>query len=156
MSDPLTKEERREVESMRGDWLYARTSSKLVHIIDRLCARVDGLEAAKAAAYNERDRCVAVVCALARAVGWPVWLATHEGEWEDEWRNIVFVETPAGQVSWHYHDSERPLFAWIGLDMPTPKPWDGHSTPEKYERLWRLVHDGITAALDAEPGKEGA
>lgn len=107
-------------------------------------AEVARLTAQKDNAYNERDRCVSVIACLARALGWPVWLGTHEGDpWDEEWRNIVFIETPHGQVSWHYHDSERPMFSWIGLGMPTPKPWDGHSTPEKYNLLFGLVHDGI-------------
>lgn len=112
--------------------------------VPALVAEVERLTAQKDNAYNERDRCVSVIACLARALGWPVWLGTHEGDpWDEEWRNIVFVETPHGQVSWHYHDSERPMFSWIGLGMPTPKPWDGHSTPEKYNLLFGLVHDGI-------------
>jgi hypothetical protein len=39
---------------------------------------------------------------------------------EPEWP-VVYIELPTGQVSWH---------------MPAhPVPYDGHSTPEKYERV---------------------
>ena len=104
----------------------------------------DEAKRAKDGAYSERDKCVAMLATLAHALGWTVYLGTHVGEWEDDWRNIVFIDTPAGQVSWHYHDSERPWFAWIGLVQPRePKAWDGHSTPQKYERLFGLVHDGV-------------
>ena len=103
----------------------------------------DAVEAEKEkkdAAYSERDKVVAAFAACAAGLGWPVYLGTHVGEWEDDWRNIVFVDTPYGQVSWHYHDSERNLFSMHG---GASKPWDGHSTPEKYEPLWRLTHDGV-------------
>lgn len=100
------------------------------------------VRAAKDAAYAERDKCVAGFATLAKALGWPVWLATHVGAWEEDWRNIVCVQTPYGQVSWHYHDSERPWFSSVAFDSP-PCAWDGHSTPLKYERLAGLVHDGV-------------
>lgn len=87
-------------------------------------------------AYRERGQCVALIARMALRWGWPVGLAKHpEGDasWDADWRNIVFIELPeTGQVSWHLHDSEMPLFA--GLPEYT-KPWDGHSTPEKYRRV---------------------
>lgn len=107
-----------------------------------------GARRQKDGAYSERDQVVAGFATLARALGWPVWLATHVGEWEDDWRNIVFVETPYGQMSWHYHDSERPWFSSVAFDSE-PKPWDGHSTSQKYERLRGLVHDGIAEHVPA-------
>lgn len=104
----------------------------------------DEAKRAKDGAYSERDKCVAAFATCAYSLGWPVWLAVHEGEWDDDWRNIVFIQTPFGQASWHYHDSEREWFSWIGLCQPaTPPRWDGHSTPEKYERLFGIVHNGI-------------
>lgn len=104
--------------------------------------------ATKDAAYHERDQVVAALAALASISGWPVWLAKHVGPWEDDWRNIVFIGTPHGQVSWHYHDSERDLFSAHRSDDSTP--WDGHSTDEKYARLSRLNDDARRAA---EQGK---
>ena len=35
-------------------------------------------------------------------------------------------------MSWHIHDSERPMFDQIG---EWTAPWDGHDTPEKYRRV---------------------
>lgn len=108
--------------------------------LSRLRAEVADLKRQKDEAYSERDRVVAALCATAVALGWPVFLGTHVGEWEDDWRNIIYIETPYGQVSWHYHDSERNLF-W--MHTMEGKPWDGHSTDKKYERLWSFVHDGV-------------
>lgn len=85
-------------------------------------------------AYNERNQLVA---ALARH--YPSGIrATAIPGWDPAWHGCVFIDTPAGQLSWHYHESEAHLFAGL---PPYEKPWDGHSTPEKYARLRRLKCD---------------
>jgi hypothetical protein len=94
--------------------------------------------AAKDQAYSERNRCVAALALMAKGNGWPVGLARHpEAEvWEDDWRNIVWINLPSGQVTWHLHDSELPLFDFLTLDPSFE--WDGHTTEEKYRRLAQL------------------
>jgi len=96
------------------------------------------------AAYTERNRLVAALArlvplALPRVPGVvSAWLAEHDpadAGWDPEWRTIVLIEGPTGQLSWHLHDSDVPLFD--GLPRG-PNSWDGHSTPEKYERVARL------------------
>jgi hypothetical protein len=88
--------------------------------------------AAKDNAYSERNLCVGVIARMAEKLGWPVWLGKHEGgEWDHDWRNILFIETPAGQISWHLHDREMHYFERFPA---CDTPWDGHSTTEKYER----------------------
>jgi len=83
------------------------------------------------AVYEERNRLVA---ALARH--YPSGLRRTEIEgWDPEWNGCVFIDTPEGQLSWHYHDREAHLFDGL---PPYEKPWDGHSSEEKYERLARL------------------
>lgn len=92
-------------------------------------------EASKNGAYNERDRCVALIARMANALGYRAGLGEHPREdvsWDHDWRTIVFVDLPAGQASWHIHDSERPLF--VALDAYSGQ-WDGHSTEEKYRRV---------------------
>ena len=84
------------------------------------------------AVYRERDQ---VVAALSKV--FPSHLARHEGEWDDEWRNIVCIHLPAGQARWHIHDAELPLVAH--LKVIEPDDWDGHSTREKYNRLHDLA-----------------
>ena len=96
---------------------------------DDLKAAVD----AKDNAYAERDRLVAALSKL-----FPASLERHPDEdesWENDWRWIVFIDLPTGQASWHYHDREADLFSDL---PPYTKPWDGHSTPEKYRRLAAL------------------
>lgn len=87
------------------------------------------------AVYEERDRLVAALSHLAWRHGVQVGIGRHEGvDWEDDWRTVIYLELPTGQVSWHIHDSERPWF--LGLPQYDGQ-WDGHTTEEKYERLQR-------------------
>ena len=92
------------------------------------------------AVYHERDACVALAAILAQFLGLRTWVGQHEPkddpEWEPEWRNVVFIELPDGQVSWHIHERELPWFA--GLPRGT-LPWDGHTTDEKYARIYEYV-----------------
>jgi hypothetical protein len=83
-------------------------------------------------AYRERNQLVALLAAL-----FPAGIAKTRIEgWDPEWENCVFIELPTGQVSWHYHDREADLFAHLPAYT---KPWDGHTTAEKYARVRRLT-----------------
>lgn len=93
------------------------------------------VQAQKDAAYGERDCCVAAIAAMARQLGWPCGLGRHDESdvsWDREWLNIVYVEFPTGQCSWHIHDSELAWFSFLPRYEP---PWDGHTTVEKYARI---------------------
>lgn len=108
-------------------------SQAMLHPFDEAKRGLLRLKEQKDAAYDERDRCVALIAFMALQLGYRVGLARHEGpDWDDDWRNIVFIDLPTGQVSWHYHDSERHLFETL---PPYPGEWDGHTTPEKYARV---------------------
>lgn len=109
-------------EQVRSKWLAAAKDAV-------------GLFTAKDAAYAERNQCVALLARMALAVGWRAGVAQHPAEdtaWEDDWRTIVFIDLPTGQVSWHFHDSELHLLA--GLPK-YPGKWDSHTTAQKYERV---------------------
>jgi hypothetical protein len=96
--------------------------------------------AAKDQAYAERNMCVAALAKVAVSEGFHAWRGLHVGDpWEDDWRNIVFIGLPTGQVSWHIHDAELPLFSFLPLRRGADWDWDGHDTAEKYRRLatWR-------------------
>lgn len=83
--------------------------------------------------YEERNRCVALIASMALALGWAAGRAkTAIPGWDEEWHNCVYVDLPAGQVSWHYHDREAHLFAHLPEYTGT---WDGHNTGEKYSRV---------------------
>ena len=49
-----------------------------------------------------------------------------------EFETAVYVDTPAGQLSWHLHEDDLPTFAHL---PEYHGGWDGHSTAEKYRRL---------------------
>jgi hypothetical protein len=102
----------------------------------RLRAEAVLLRIAKDGAYSERNACVAFMCKMAHQLGWTAFRGLHDEAdtaWERDWRHIVFILTPTGQLSWHIHDSELPLFAW--LPRADGNHWDGHVTAEKYERM---------------------
>lgn len=83
------------------------------------------------AAYRERAALVALLAAL---------YPSHIGPAEDApgW-SIVYVELPTGQASWHIARSDMPLFAHVPTSDPKGNHWDGHTTPEKYQRVRDLV-----------------
>lgn len=93
------------------------------------------LRAQKDAAYSERNKLVALLARMAPWMGWASGRARHpedDAAWERDWMTIAFVDLPTGQASWHFHDSEQHLLAWLPKYL---KPWDGHSTEEKYRRV---------------------
>lgn len=93
----------------------------------------DDVAKAKDGAYHERDQLVAALTKV-----FPASIEQHVGEgWDEAWRNVVIVDLPTGQASWHIHDSELPLFAHLPRDAG--RVWDGHTTKEKYARLAALL-----------------
>jgi len=100
----------------------------------RECAEVARLKAEKHGAYAERNRLVAALSKL-----WPSHMALHpadDASWDDEWRQIVCIHSPFGQLSWHIKDGEEVQFTHLSV---ATNDWDGHTTDEKYARLARLA-----------------
>lgn len=84
-------------------------------------ARIDGV-------YAERTL---LILALTRLFPSGLKAAPVEGM-PAEFETAVYIDTPAGQMSWHVHVDDLPAFAHLpeyGGD------WDGHTTAEKYRRL---------------------
>ncbi len=82
-------------------------------------------------AYWERNQ---LVCALSKI--WPSHIEMHpleDGSWDDDWRTIIVINSPSGQLTWHIHDSEVDQFTHLNIEEGSS--WDGHTTEEKYERL---------------------
>lgn len=79
--------------------------------------------------YSERSRLVAFLAAL-----YPSALGTDPTE--PDWP-VVYVDTPAGQLSWHIAPADVRFFAHVPRNESVV--WDGHTTPEKYERLQQLI-----------------
>lgn len=118
-----------DVELRNGEWLISQDDARafLDHFAKNILMAV---REEKDAVYHERDM---LVCALSKL--FPAYLARHsdeDKEWEDDWRWIVYIELPTGQVSWHIHDKERELFNHLEVKVNN---WDGHDTKLKYDRL---------------------
>jgi hypothetical protein len=94
------------------------------------------LVAAKDNAYAERDKCLVLIALMAQRLGLTTGIGLHvdkpDEDWDTEWRNILFIDLPTGQVSWHIHDSETHWFYFVGAYSGE---WDGHTTDEKYQRV---------------------
>ena len=117
----------------------------LVAALQEARDQVERLTREKDLAYSERDKAVAGFAHMARRSGVRVGVGQHEGaDWEDDWRTVLFVELPAGQVSWHFHDSERPLLD--GLPVAPDYRWDGHTTEEKWARVASLADASLPPA----------
>lgn len=104
------------------------------HIQDQMAEMVHS----KDFAYMERNMLVAYLASV-----YPSGIRrTDIPGWDPEWHGCVYIDTPVGQMSWHYHDSQAPFFANL---PPYTKEWDGHTTEQKYERLGelRLIKMGI-------------
>lgn len=89
----------------------------------------------KNAAYGERNKIVAALARFAHASGYTVGIGADKAEPDPLFRGVVFIDLPTGQVSWHFHRDETALFAELPAYLGG---YDGHSTPEKYNRL--LAH----------------
>jgi hypothetical protein len=90
------------------------------------------------AAYRERNQVVAALTEFAKAQGWKVGFGKDLDAESPEWSTVVFIETPKGQVSWHIHANDRNLFT---LKVDPEFKWDGHSTEQKYNRLFVATLD---------------
>lgn len=104
-------------------------------LADEIRAAVEAERDAKDQAYEERNRLVALLASLFPSVQGRTAI---EG-WSEDWHGCVYIELPTGQVSWHFHDSHAHLFSHV---LRGEIEWDGHTTPEKYERVARAIEAG--------------
>ena len=101
--------------------------------LDEIGEMIRSLARSKNAAYSERNHLVAFISHL-----YPSHLCRHpqsDTTWQDEWRWIVCIHSPKGQLTWHIHQSELKQFRHL---KKAAEHWDGHTTPQKYARLSRI------------------
>lgn len=120
-----------------GTYVLATHAERAIACRERtiasLRAEVERLTSAKDGAYEERNRCVALIARMAVAMGYRAGVARTAIEgWSEDWHGCVYIDLPTGQASWHYHDTHAHLFAGL---PEYAAPWDGHDTPEKYRRV---------------------
>lgn len=117
----------------------------------RLAGQLDTMRKRKDAAYQERNEVVALLATV-----YPSGIArTAIDGWDSEWHNCVYIDLPfSGQVSWHYHDDQRYLFAGL---PPYRLQWDGHDTPTKYRRVSdQRIRNMFTAGISARAQLDAA
>lgn len=95
--------------------------------------------------YTERNQVVLAFAASAVMAGWRVGQLVDPTE--PDWP-VLMIDTPAGQVSWHFKADELPeaIPAYAG-------EWDGHTNAEKYKRLDVLVSGACMVLLMRGDGK---
>ncbi|MCK9513700.1 MAG: hypothetical protein M0R28_21085 [Pigmentiphaga sp.] len=119
---------------VRNSAVWLRNDTRRNEQFDYSFEEREKLREQKDLAYTERNQLVAALTKL-----FPASLERHpeaDTEWEDDWRWIVFIDLPAGQASWHIHDSELENFEHLPKNVG--RKWDGHTTAEKYTRLAKL------------------
>jgi hypothetical protein len=90
--------------------------------------------AASTPIYRERAHLVALLSTI-----FPAELS-HSDPSAPDWP-VLHLTTPAGQATWHISPEDVDLFGHLDL-LPAGAAsvaWDGHTTEEKYERLYELV-----------------
>lgn len=110
-----------------------------MHNAEFLKSQLDEMTARKDGAYEERNRCVALLAHMSLKLGCRAGRARTAIEgWSEDWHGCVYIDLPRGQVSWHYHDSH----AWLFENLPPyTGEWDGHTTDEKYSAIVRTCVD---------------
>lgn len=90
------------------------------------------------AVYRERNLVAAALARLAIAQGWKAGIG-NDPSVEEGWQNVLFIDLPTGQVSWHIHSSEIEAFSSLQW---YENAWDGHTVMEKNARLFEFVNNG--------------
>ncbi len=120
---------------------YERLHQEHEHLQQAIDAMSDHLNAV----YTERNTCVALLLGMALALGLTAGIGIDE-QAEEGWQDVVFLDLPTGQVSWHIPRKELDvLFPNAVTGYSTP--WDGHDTFTKYARVCdyaqQLVKDHV-------------
>ena len=50
---------------------------------------------------------------------------------------VVYIQLPTGQISWHIRDGDEYLFD--GIQRVAVSPWDGHGEEEKWSRIIKFI-----------------
>ena len=83
-------------------------------------------------AYFDRNQLALAYAKLAQEKGWRVGFGLDPDE--PDWP-VLYIDTPAGQVSWHLPVAEVAIQDWPVYEGE----WDGHDLAEKRRRLSLLI-----------------
>jgi len=74
-------------------------------------------------AYTQRAIAIVLFAKMAQRLGYKVGIGLDNNEhWEPQWRNVLYVEIPEGQFSWHFHPNDFHLIENFPLFNGE---WDG-------------------------------
>ncbi len=104
-------------------------------LVSTLYTEQSALIREKNGAYRERNNLVAALAKL-----YPASIEKDSAATSMEWVNVVIIDFPTGQVSWHIHQSDLEQFSF--LPTGAGRKWDGHTTEEKYRRIAALSKIG--------------
>lgn len=104
-------------------------------MLDAVQPTLERLETERDGAYQERARLLAWLATLYPSATTPATDVDEPG-----WL-LLYLTTPAGQLSWHIHPRDAHHF-WHIEHLTAGHPrvrWDGHTTEQKYERIRQLT-----------------
>ena len=120
-------------------------NGSLLLLISKLANQIDEGQKKLNDVYTDRNLLAMLAVCMAWELGWPagVWLHREEPEWP-----VLYIELPAGQISYHVPEHEAAVRNWIayrpGENVLTrlprqDSPWDGHSTEMKRDRIIEYI-----------------
>lgn len=89
-------------------------------------------------AYTERNKLVVLLANLAIERGYPAGLYWDKTQ-EPEWNNVVIIDLPTGQISFHVGLRDGTSSQLETLPKYTGE-WDGHTTDAKWERVREWIN----------------
>lgn len=103
-------------------------------------------------AYSERTACAVAMARFALMCGFKAGVGKDSNlDWDDDWRVVLYVETPAGQVSWHIapHDQHMldGLPAYEGQWDGTFRSRDGSFCKWPHEAAQHQDHGASNASM---------
>lgn len=128
-----------------GGFLYIGTSEGMYRVLpqDQVCERI-GLEEVEQVsidklnqAYTERNILAAICARLAAKIGYRAGVRKDlDSGFDEEWQNIIAIELPAGQIS--YHIAPDDLEVLKGLPNTTVE-WDGTFNSKDVNFPYKIV-----------------
>lgn len=98
-------------------------------------------------AYTERNKLAVLLAHTAFLRGWKAGRAVDPEE-PSYWQNVVIIDLPTGQVSWHVGQADVESTRFRTLPKYDGK-YDGHSTDTKWARVSEYIRE-LTAGLENE------
>lgn len=89
--------------------------------------------------YVDRNLIVALLLRMCASNRWRVG-TMPASDAMNGFSRVAVIDSPEGQLSWHFPDSEQGLFDTLDKVFGAfPEPWDGHTTEQKFERIRKII-----------------